>query len=99
MATKVRLIKLSSATEPVTQVPVRRPALKPVVLYLMELRSHTANTRFGRKKFAIPVVAKPVPAPQRIKIVQATAVLKSETELAAPSQLESLAPIETRNRK
>lgn len=72
MATKVRLIKLLSNVQPVQHTPTKRPALKPVVLYLMELRSHAAQARFARKKFAIPVSVQPQQVPQPVKILQLT---------------------------
>lgn len=81
MATKVRLIKLLNSVQPVAHTPAKRPALKPVVLYLMELRSHAAGSAFARKKFAIPVSVKPTAIPQPVKILQLTRPGKQQREL------------------
>lgn len=82
MATKVRLIRLLNNVQPVERIPTKRPALKPVVLYLMELRSQTARSRFARKKFAIPVSVHPAVMPQPIKILQLTHTHKHQGELS-----------------
>jgi len=82
MATKVRLIKLLNSVQPVERTPMKRPALKPVVLYLMELRSHSAGSTFARKKFAIPVSVQSALLPQPVKIVQLRHPGKQQGELA-----------------
>jgi hypothetical protein len=55
MSTKVRLIKLLDEVRDVGFSPLRRAPLKPAMLYLMELRSHTTEADVGKYKLVIPV--------------------------------------------
>ena len=55
MSTKVRLIKLLDEVRDSGFPPLRRAPLKPAMLYLMELRSHTTEPRFASQKHIIPV--------------------------------------------
>ena len=55
MTTKVRLIKLLSDIREVEHPPVKRTPLKPLMLYLMELRAHPGERVFLKKKLVIPV--------------------------------------------
>jgi hypothetical protein len=52
---KVRLIKLLEEVRDAGIPPLRRAPLKPAMLYLMEIRSHTAEPRFASQKHVIPV--------------------------------------------
>jgi hypothetical protein len=58
MTTKVRLIRLLSDIREVERPPMRRTPLKPVMLYLMELRSHPREPVFLKKKLVIPIESK-----------------------------------------
>lgn len=74
MTTKVRLIKLLTDIREVEHPPIKRTPLKPVMLYLMELRSHAAEPGLPKKKLLIPIELKePATAPQPIKITYLTA--------------------------
>jgi hypothetical protein len=53
MTMKVRLIKLLEKTRSVGCPPVRRPPLKPAMLYLMELRSHSTEVCLPKRKLAV----------------------------------------------
>ena len=53
MPTKVRLIKLLDEIREVEHPPLRRAPLKPVMLYLMELRSHVADAHLPKKKLIV----------------------------------------------
>jgi hypothetical protein len=55
MPTKVRLIKLLDEIRDVGYSPLRRAPLKPVMLYLMELRSHAADAHLPKKRLIITV--------------------------------------------
>jgi hypothetical protein len=55
MSTKVRLIKLLEEVRDAGLPPLRRAPLKPAMLYLMELRSHTTEAHFASEKLIIPV--------------------------------------------
>ena len=55
MSTKLLLSKLSHELRELGFPPLRRAPLKPAMLYLMELRSHAAETHFGEAKLIIPV--------------------------------------------
>lgn len=73
MTTKVRQIKLLSNIREVEQPPMKRTPLKPVMLYLMELRSHPAETVFPKKKLLIPIeLSESATMPQPVKITQLT---------------------------
>jgi len=73
MTTKVRQIRLLSNIREVEQSPMKRSPLKPVMLYLMELRSHPAESIFPKKKLLIPVeLSEPETVPQPVKITQLT---------------------------
>ena len=73
MPTKVRLIKLLDEIREVEHPPLRRAPLKPVMLYLMELRSHVADAHLPRKKLILTVdlqTSPDIPHPVRITHVK-----------------------------
>ena len=53
MATKVRLMKLIEEVRGYAQITNRRPAPRPPVLYLMELREHVSQANTPRRKLAV----------------------------------------------
>lgn len=55
MSTKMRLTKLLDEVRDSGFLPLRRAPLKPTMLYLMELRSHTTGAPFSSAKQIIPV--------------------------------------------
>jgi len=74
MTTKVRLIRLLCDIREVEHPPIKRTPLKPVMLYLMELRSHAAETALPKKKLVIPIdLSEPAHFPQPVKITHLTA--------------------------
>ena len=80
MSTKVRLIKLLEEVRDAGLPPLRRAPLKPAMLYLMELRSHTPEAHFGKQKLIIPVdVLDSHDMPQPVKI---THLIPCEAPLA-----------------
>lgn len=81
--TKARLVKFLSDIRGIEPPAVKRTPLKPVLLYLMELRSRTGNTGFPKKKLCLPVEWKEGPiSPRPVKIVY----LKSRHD-AAPERV------------
>jgi hypothetical protein len=73
MTTKVRLIKLSTDIREVEHPPIKRTPLKPVMLYLMELRSHAPEAGLPKKKVLIPIELKEsVSIAQPVKITHLT---------------------------
>ena len=73
MPTKVRLIKLLDEIRDAEHVPLRRYPLKPVMLYLMELRKHVAETHLPKEKLVIPVDSQNNPdMPHPVKITHLT---------------------------
>jgi len=53
MATKVKLMKLIEEVRGYAQITNRRPAPRPPVLYLMELRAHNAEAQAPKRKLNV----------------------------------------------
>jgi hypothetical protein len=69
MATKVRLMKLIEEVRGYAQITNRRPAPRPPVLYLMELRAHAAQNDIPRRRLDVATDARENPTrPLPIKI-------------------------------
>lgn len=66
MATKMKLLKMLQEVKGMAQITNRRPAPRPPLLYLMQLRSQGAQTNTPRRRVAIEAAA--IPAPMTIKI-------------------------------
>lgn len=75
MTMKVRLIKLLEKNRSVGYPPLRRPQLKPAMLYLMELRSHGTEACLPKKKLIITTdLEDRVNLPHPVKITHLTPV-------------------------
>ena len=66
MATKMKLIKMLQEFKGFAQITNRRPAPRPPLLYLMQLRTQAAQVNTPRKRLAVEIEA--VHAPMTIKI-------------------------------
>ena len=66
MATKMKLIKTLQEFKGLAQITNRRPAPRPPLLYLMQLRSQAAQAVTPRKRLTVEIEA--VHAPMDIKI-------------------------------
>ena len=66
MATKMKLIKTLQEFKGLAQITNRRPAPRPPLLYLMQLRSQAAQAVTPRKRLTVEIEA--VHAPMVIKI-------------------------------
>ena len=69
MATKVKLMKLIEEVRGYAQITNRRPAPRPPVLYLMELREHAAQASAPKRKLDVATDSRENPnIPMPIKI-------------------------------
>ena len=66
MATKMKLIKMLQEFNGLAQITNRRPAPRPPLLYLMQLRTQAAQAVTPRKRLTVEIEA--VHAPMAIKI-------------------------------
>jgi hypothetical protein len=66
MATKMKLIKMLQEFKGLAQITNRRPAPRPPLLYLMQLRTQAAQAVTPRKRLTVEIEA--VHAPMAIKI-------------------------------
>ena len=66
MATKMKLIKMLQEFKGLAQITNRRPAPRPPLLYLMQLRTQAAQAVTPRKRLTVEIEA--VHAPMTIKI-------------------------------
>jgi len=66
MATKMKLIKMLQEFKGLAQITNRRPAPRPPMLYLMQLRTQAAHAVTPRKRLTVEIEA--VHAPIAIKI-------------------------------
>ena len=66
MATKMKLIKMLQENKGLAQITNRRPAPRPPLLYLMQLRTQATQTNTPRKRLSVETVA--LNAPMQIKI-------------------------------
>lgn len=71
MATKMKVLKIHQETNGLAQITNRRPAPRPPLLYLMQLRAQEAQTDTPRRRLIIEAAA--IPAPLPIKINHITA--------------------------
>jgi len=53
MATKMKLLKMLQEVKGLAQITNRRPAPRPPLLYLMQLRSHTTQPSLPKRRLAI----------------------------------------------
>ena len=53
MATKIKVLKMLQAVKGYAQISNRRPAPRPPLLYLMQLRSHPAPPDFPRHRLIV----------------------------------------------
>lgn len=53
MATKMKLYKVLQEVKGLAQITNRRPAPRPPLLYLMQLRSHLATTDVPKRRLTI----------------------------------------------
>lgn len=73
MATKVKLMKLLQEIRGLAQVTNRRPPPRPSVLYLMQLREHTAQVQVPRRRLTVATDTKEnfnTPLPVKINHVK-----------------------------
>ncbi len=70
MATKMKLLKMLQEVKGLAQITNRRPAPRPPLLYLMQLRSQEAQTYTPRRRLTIDAPAIPAPAPIKINHVK-----------------------------
>lgn len=70
MATKMKLLKALQEVKGMAQITNRRPAPRPPLLYLMQLRSQESQTTTPRKRLAIESVAAITPLPIKINHVK-----------------------------
>jgi len=66
MATKMKLIKMLQEFKGFAQITNRRPAPRPPLLYLMQLRTQAAHVTTPRKRLSVKIEA--VHTPMTIKI-------------------------------
>jgi hypothetical protein len=84
MATKIKLMKLLQEMRGFSEFNRQHPAPRPSSLYLMQLRSHLAQTSYSRLRLAIKIDLKDsvtLPHPVKIKYVKPT--LAAETPAPA----------------
>lgn len=69
MATKFKLMKLIQEVHGYAQITNRRPAPRPPVLYIMQLRAQSAQVTVPKRRLAVQTDAKDhAPTPSAIKI-------------------------------
>lgn len=66
MATKAKLMKLIEEVRGYAQITNRRPAPRPPVLYLMELRAHATQNQMPKRR--LDVASENASSPSPIKI-------------------------------
>lgn len=70
MATKMKLLKMMQEVKGIAQITNRRPAPRPPLLYLMQLRTQEAQTHTPRRRVAIEAAALTAPLPIKINHVK-----------------------------
>lgn len=70
MATKMKLIKMLQEVKGLAQITNRKPAPRPPFLYLMQLRSQSAQVETPRRRLAVEVAAMPLPLPIKINHIK-----------------------------
>jgi len=68
MATKIKLLKMLQEVKGLAQITNRRPAPRPPLIYLMQLRSQNAVTQQPKRRLAIEKDADSAHVPLPIKI-------------------------------
>ena len=68
MATKMKLLKMLQEVKGLAQVTNRRPAPRPPMIYLMQLRSQNATTQTPKRRLAIEKGTDTTHVPLPIKI-------------------------------
>jgi hypothetical protein len=69
MATKIKLMKMVQQFQGYAQITNRRPAPRPPVLYIMQLREQSAQATVPKRRLAVQIEAKDVAnTPLAIKI-------------------------------
>lgn len=70
MATKMKLLKMLQEVKGMAQITNRRPAPRPPLLYLMQLRSQGAQSNTPRRRVAIEAAALTAPLPIKINHIK-----------------------------
>ena len=71
MATKMKLLKMLQEAKGLAQITNRKPAPRPPLLYLMQLRSQSNQAVTPRRRLTIETEALHAPLPIKINHVQA----------------------------
>jgi len=70
MATKMKLIKMLQEVKGLAQITNRKPAPRPPFLYLVQLRSQSAQVETPRRRLAIEAEAVRPPLPIKINHIK-----------------------------
>lgn len=70
MATKMKLIKMLQEVKALSQITNRKPAPRPPLLYLMQLRSQAAQVNTPRRRLTIETEAFHAPLPIKINHIR-----------------------------
>ena len=70
MATKMKLLKMLQEAKGLAQITNRKPAPRPPLLYLMQLRSQSNQAVTPRRRLTIETEALHAPLPIKINHVQ-----------------------------
>jgi hypothetical protein len=70
MATKMKLLKMLQEAKGLAQITNRKPAPRPPLLYLMQLRSQSNHAVTPRRRLTIETEALHAPLPIKINHVQ-----------------------------
>lgn len=69
MATKIKMLKLAQQVQGYAQITNRRPAPRPPVLYIMQLREQVAQATVPKRRLAVQTDARDnSPTPLAVKI-------------------------------
>lgn len=71
MATKMKLLKMLEEAKGLAQITNRKPAPRPPLLYLMQLRSQSNQASAPRRRLTIETEAFHAPLPIKINHVKA----------------------------
>ena len=86
MATRMKLMKFLQEMRGFAEFGRRHPAPRPSALYLMQLRSHVAQTSHARRRLVISIDLKDrpdIPHPVKITHKTATPVLAAESSTSS----------------
>jgi len=70
MATKMKQLKLLQEIRGIAQITNRRPAPRPPLLYLMQLRTQESQTTTPRRRLPIESAALAAPSPIKINHIK-----------------------------